>query len=283
MKKIQALIDRIDEFPTLPSIYTSLLEVISNPNSTVQDVANIIQKDQSSTVKILKSVNSSLYGIQGKISNLNQAIFYLGFNEVKNLLISISVIDIFSNIKSSSNFNIADFWKHSIAVGVITRSIGKLLSIKDLDNFFLSGIIHDIGKLFFLKFFKDEYLDLINSTGKNNRLIIEEELDAFGVSHCVVGSLIAMKWKLPVPITNVINNHITGLISGKPDLLCMSVHLADIIARTLELGNPGDNFVPEPNFDIWKEMMLPQGAIMNIYPEIINNYNQSINVLLINK
>ena len=90
MLDIKVLIAKIDSFPTLPTIYTSLLEATSNPRSTIQDVANVLMQDQSSVTKLLKVVNSPLYGLSSKITSVSQAIMFLGFTEVKNIVLVIS-------------------------------------------------------------------------------------------------------------------------------------------------------------------------------------------------
>ncbi len=118
---------KVEDFPTLPTIYTRMVEAISNPRTTVQDVADIIIKDQASTAKILKVVNSPLFGIQKTVNNVTDAIFFLGFNEVKNIVLTLSVMDMFSDTDSFDSFNVVDLWKHSIAVAIIS----KLLAVKD--------------------------------------------------------------------------------------------------------------------------------------------------------
>ena len=281
MKDIEKTLRYVEDFPTLPTIYSALLDVIANPHSTVQDVADVISKDQSSALKILRTVNSSLFGLQTRVDTLSTAIFHLGFNEVKNLVVALSVIDLFSNMKSIQSFNIVDFWKHSIAVGVVSRIIGKTLGVKNLENFFLAGIIHDIGKLFFLKYFKEDFTKVSSIIAEENISIREAEVMVFGINHCVAGEIIAERWRLSSSIKNVIRNHTTGFVDGNFNTLCASVHIANIIARLMELGNPGDHLVPEPNFQIWKELNFPQDTFVKLHKYILQDYQQSASILLL--
>jgi HD-like signal output (HDOD) protein len=282
MIKLENVIEQIEEFPTLPTIYTQLLEVMANPRSTVADVANIISQDISSSTKILKHVNSPFYHIQGEIDTISQAIFYIGFNEVKNLVITLSVLDIFNEKHSDSKFNIVDLWKHSIAVGVITRIIGQLIGIKNIENYFLSGVIHDIGKLFFLKTMKKEYTTVVDYVADKNVVIQNAEEKIFGFDHMLTGGLLAKKWKLPQTITNSIVNHNTGRVKDQADIQVSCVHLANIIARIMEFGFPGDDLVPQPNKEIWNFLNIDPATYPQILTKITDNYEQSLSILLLN-
>jgi putative nucleotidyltransferase with HDIG domain len=281
MRDINELVEKINEFPTLPTIYSALLEVLSNPRTTVQDVADVISKDQASSLKILKIVNSAVYGLQSKIDSIAQAIFYIGFNEVKNIVLTLSVIDVFTRTKSMVNFNIVDFWKHSIAVGIITRKLGNVVGVKNTENYFLAGIIHDIGKLFFLRSMNDDYMKVISYVQEKKLSIMDMELKLIGFDHTTAGELLAEKWQLPESIKQTIKYHHTGMVEGNWDLMIACVHLADIVARLLELGNPGDDLVPTPNLEVWKKLDMPENAFTKMYDNLIFEYSQSLGILLL--
>ncbi|MDQ1265126.1 MAG: hypothetical protein QG635_276 [Bacteroidota bacterium] len=276
---VNRVLDQVNEFPTLPTIYSALLDVIANPRSTVADVAKIIERDQSSAVKILKAVNSSVYGLQVKVTTISQAIFHLGFNEIKNLVITLSLVKIFSGINSVNSFNIVDFWKHSIAVGVITRLIGSVRGEKNIEDYFVSGIIHDIGKLFFLKFFPKEYSEAVDDAFNKDITIRQSESGKFNATHNMVGDVIAKKWKLPVGIRNVITSHFSGMVNGKCESLVATVHLANIISKIMKLGASGDKLVQQPNIQMWEALNLPANSIMSMMPRILSDYNQSASIL----
>ncbi|MCZ6674926.1 MAG: HDOD domain-containing protein, partial [Verrucomicrobia bacterium] len=163
MEKIEDIIGSVDDFPTLPTIYSKLLDMLANPHTTATSLAKFISNDPSAATKILKTVNSPVYGLQGKIDTMSQAIFHLGFHEVKNLMMALSIIDLFSKLDSVQNFSVVDFWKHSIAVGVISKLLGKKLSVQHIEPYYLAGILHDIGKILFLREFSDEYSRVVKT------------------------------------------------------------------------------------------------------------------------
>jgi HD-like signal output (HDOD) protein len=255
--------------------------MLENPNSTSGDVANLISKDQSSVSKILKAANSSFYAIRGRIDTVSQAIFHIGFDEVKNLIIAMGIMDIFNNTKVIQVMNPVDFWKHSIAVGVFSRLIAQNLGITKLENYFIAGVLHDIGKVFLLKFFGNDFARAINLAREKNLLIKEAEVETLGISHTAIGEIIAEQWRLPGNLKAAVSNHTTGIVGGKIDLLVAVVHLADIAARMYQLGNPGDCLVPAPNRDVLDKIELPPKLFSSIYKQVLVAYSEATNLFLL--
>ncbi|MCX6153942.1 MAG: HDOD domain-containing protein [Candidatus Kapabacteria bacterium] len=280
MIQVEHFIRKLDELPTLPTIYTALSDVMANPRSTVSDAANIISRDQASTAKVLKHANSSIYGIRGQISTISQAIFFIGFEEVKNLIIALSIMKMFSGLKVSKTLNPVDLWKHSIAVGVISRLIGKGLGIKHLEDFFIAGILHDVGKLMFYKFLPTEYSEVVNYSNEKKISLREAEAEKLGITHTIVGEMLAEKWRLPRNIKNTISSHHSCLVDGKIDETAYCVHLADIIAHFMQYNISNLGMIPKPNINLWNEFNFSEGFFSKLYPQIIRDYEESASLLL---
>lgn len=282
-ENLQSIIDEsITDFPTLPTIYSNLLEMMSNPNTSLDDLANLISKDPASTIKILRTVNSAVYGLQGKVSTINQAIFHVGFNEVKNLIMAISVMDVFRDTSSVKSLSLIDLWKHSIAVGVITRAIGKAAGIKKIDNYYIAGMLHDLGKLFFLRQLNEKFKSVLKEVEQSRISIYEAEFMTLGMNHEESGELIANKWSLPKSIVDSIRYHHSGVSPSSEDrVLVACVHLANIYAKLLEYGYSGDDIVHRPNPEIWSILDLEHGKLKLLLPEIKEAYDQTVSILLL--
>lgn len=283
MINLDGIIQRINEFPTLPTIYSNLMDVMVNPRSTAMDVANVVSKDQASASKVLKAANSSVYGFQGRVTNISQAVMFLGFEEIKNLITALSIIDLFASIKTKNAINPVNLWKHSIAVGTLARSIGKTIGVKEIENYFLAGILHDLGKLLFYKIIPDSYSKVMNYSVENRITHREAELKIIGTNHLVAGEILAEKWKLPLAIRNVIRYHSAGTISGKIDELVSCVHIANISANMFGFGSKGDETLQEPNKSVWKDLDLPHNFFTSNIAKFQAEYEESVKLLLKNK
>ncbi len=280
MTLIEKIISGVNNLPTLPTVYSALSEAVDNPLTSSEDLAKLIASDQASAFKILKVINSPFYGFRRRIDTISQGILYLGFNEVKNIISALSVINFFSKNKLILDFNPVDFWAHSIGVGITTRIIGTTIGERNIENYFLAGIIHDIGKLVFFEFAPDDYKHVLEIVESENCFIKDAEAKVFGIDHTVAGQMLAEKWKMPQSIQDTIRQHHNGFIPGEINKLVAAVHIGDITARMLELGNPGDNLVPEPSNKAWEILGIPKGFFCLMRKKIKDDFTQTVRLML---
>lgn len=219
MTLVDRICEQVNSLPTLPTVYATLTELINNPRATPEDAAGVIANDQASAFKVLRSANSAFYGLHGHIDTISQAIIHLGFNEVKNLIAAISIINMFSKDNTLNNFRHVDFWAHSIGVGLITRYIGQVKGLGNVENFFLAGILHDIGKLVFAEYAKNEYIEALAFAKDKGIPIKDAEMTVLGIDHTFAGGLLADKWKIPVSIKNAIHYHHSGIVADQHSVM----------------------------------------------------------------
>src|SRR5512147_968781 len=144
-KHVLEKLDRIREIPTLPSIVLELNRLLQDPDTSVARISQTIEKDQATALKILKLVNSAFYGLQSKVGDLRSAVIMLGFNAVRNAIVPVSVIEALSSKTKLPGFDFTDFWKHSLAVAVTSKSIAYSTRLNSPDNCFVGGLLHDVG------------------------------------------------------------------------------------------------------------------------------------------
>ncbi len=281
MDLIDKIFNTVNNLPTLPTVYSTLSEAIEDPNTNTERLAQIISSDQVSSFKILRVANSPFYGFHGRIDTISQAILYLGFNEVRNIVFALSVINFFSKDKLLLHFRPVDFWAHSIGVGIATRMIGSAAGEKKLENYFLAGIFHDIGKLLFFEYAHKEYASVLELLESKQLRIKDAEVEIFGVDHARVGQMLAEKWKLPESIQDAIFYHHTGVVRNQSNNLVASVHLGNIVARIMELGYAGDNLIPEPNYKIWETIKIPNGAFTNMRKSLKEDFELTVRLMLV--
>ena len=239
MELASNLIKNIKEFSTLPTVYSSLVDVLADPKSTTQDVSNIIACDQASTTKVLKVVNSPFYGFSGQIDTVSRAIVILGFNEIYNLILASYLMDLFLKKDAVLDFRPVDFWGHSIAVGIATRLIGQNLGLPNQENFFVTGVLHDIGKLVFFEFLEDQFAAALALSKRTQQSLHSAEMTVFGIDHSETGALLAERWRFPSSIVQAIRHHQTGIVPGKTDELTAAVHLGNILLPGLGIRLSG--------------------------------------------
>lgn len=238
--KMLKRLDRIEDLPTLPGIAIEVNRMLLNYDITIKKLTDTIEKDQAMVSKILKLVNSAFFGLRGKIGTIPHAIVVLGFNTIRNAVVSSSIIDAFSVKESLNGFDIMDFWKHSIAVAVTSKYLAEKTGIHPADDCFVAGLLHDMGKIVLLKHFKDLFQKVWLSVQENNLSFYAAEKRQIQIDHAWIGGYLTRKWQLPIALVDSIRYH----HAVRPDVdnqnLLLIIHTADIITNTCAKGLKND-------------------------------------------
>ena len=230
--KILKQLDLIEDLPTLPAVAMEVNKMLLDYDTIINELSDTIEKDQAMVSKILKLVNSSFFGLRGKISNISHAIVVLGFNTIRNAVVSISIIDAFSIKESLDGFDITDFWKHSLSVAVTSKYLAEKTGIHSSDDCFVGGLLHDMGKIVLLQHFKDLFQKVWLAVNGNNLSFYEAEKSQIPIDHAQIGGYLARKWQLPAALVDAIQYHHSVKSDADDQNLSMIIHAANIIANT---------------------------------------------------
>jgi putative nucleotidyltransferase with HDIG domain len=216
----------IQEFATLPQIAIKVLSMLENDYALdIRELSKMIETDTSLTIKLIRVANSPLFAIGAAINSVQQAVLTLGLNRVSNIVIGISI---FSKFMYSSNATmralLEKYWKHTSAVGVVSKSLCKYAGFNFKDIEFLGGLLHDIGKIAMIQFDNlNMYLNVIDLVENKFQNEYEAEERIFGMNHCDVGNEIAHKWKLPTTLSSIISHHNNFMKSNKEDQTVVAI------------------------------------------------------------
>lgn len=227
-----AKLDGIENLPTLPVMVQQIQKLINSPNSSMNQIGALISKDQAIAARVVRLVNSAFYGLGRKVSSIPQAIVVLGLNTVKNLVTGVSVIRMFETTDKASIFNRDMFWLHSLGCAMGARLLAKNLGRNEPEDFFLAGLLHDIGVLILDQFFHDEFLRVLTYADEKHIDYYTAEQMVLGLTHCDVGAIVAEKWKIPDFLIQTMKYHHTS-VNQDPEINCdviNIVHIADAAA-----------------------------------------------------
>ncbi len=265
---LKRIIERVRDLPTLPRTVLKITELVNDPKSSAKDLAKVITDDQVLTARLLKLVNSSFYGFPQKISTVTGAIVLLGFDAIRNLLLTTSVLGLFTTKSRESSFEIERLWDHSIGCAVGAKVIGDYMRYDKIEEIFVSGLLHDIGKIVEMLFLKDDFDKVISMVQGDNILMVDAERCALEYTHADVGRLLAEKWNMSSKLVNVIAHHHQPSIAGRFSQEAAIVHLADILCRAMDMGSGGDNKIPPLEREAWDILQLKVSAIEPIAEEM---------------
>ena len=230
----QALIKDSLKLFSLPDIYFQVSEMIGDPRFSVKDIGDVISKDPALSMRLLKIVNSSVYGFQSRIDRVSRAITIVGIEELKSLVFATSVINKFNQIPSEL-VDMTDFWLRSVRCAVIAKHLAIESSVLHHERIFLSGLMHDIGSLVFYNKLPEQSMQVLMSANHDRSLVESFEQEIIGFTHAEVGSQLIKSWGLPESIYEAVacylspeQSHVHKLDSF---LLCLAARLTDVEQR----------------------------------------------------
>lgn len=239
-KLIQKYIDRM---PSLSTTVTKVLEICNKPNTSANDLNRVISLDPVLTGQVLKLINSAYYSLPNQISSLTRAIIMLGLNTVKNLALSTAVLGSMGREDSFQSLSMDEFWTHSIGVGVMAKALAIRKGIPTMlqEEFFVSGLLHDLGKIPLNNCFAAEYSQAQELAKLEQGPLLKAEDMMLGFDHGKVGKMIAEKWQLSGSLVALLRfHHAPAEAPEKARLLVAIVALANLYANLFDVGSAGD-------------------------------------------
>ncbi|RNC81767.1 MAG: HDOD domain-containing protein [Phycisphaera sp.] len=236
------LLEEVLSCPTLPSLPAVAIEVIEltrDVNVEMDRLAATIQNDQGLSAKVLKTVNSSYYGLRKKCGTIRQAIVVLGLSAVKSLTLGFSLVSCI-DLKDKDGFDHNEYWRRGLFTGVAARSIAKAAKCDLQDEAFLGGLLQDVGMVALYETLGDRYIRIIEQTGGDHRKLPGFEIAEFELQHPDIGAMMATRWKLPEELIQPVKYHERPSAgpSGDIGLLVKAVGLGNIVADVLTNDDP---------------------------------------------
>ncbi len=245
----------IKTMPPLPDIYIKIEKLNQNQWATIADFGKVLEFDPGITTRLLRMANSALFSFKRKIKSVKDAVSLMGTREIVSL---VRIACITGNLKATPDIqgHVKEIWKHSANCAIVAKMIYEKTDICKTpnlaDELFIAGIIHDIGKIVLLKYFKDIYLSFLNNPDVSSYPKVSEEKNFIGVSHTEVGMRIADHWKLPESLRDVVTYHHDPMVKPDSDLV-MIIHISDIVTKLILKAIP-EGQDPELNSEILEKI-----------------------------
>ena len=234
--KVERILSSVYNVPTVPQIITEVSNLIDNPKTSASILGKMISNDQGLVTKILTIANSPLHGIPRRVATIDFAIVVLGFTQVKNIVLALSMMETLK-VVGNRKFDQKKYWMHSILTAAAAKRIADDLGYQTSGEVFTAGLLHDLGIPIIYKFFNKEYKEIIDVVSKNEMTYLEAEENFLGITHQEVGRYLVDRWNLPTSIADVISYHHKPSLAENNRELTALVHLADNMTRKLMIGD----------------------------------------------
>ena len=231
----------IAQLPTLSPAHRKILALLSCEDDRVDipEVVRTIEVDTGLTLSVLRVCRAAAFGFRGDTIEL--AITFLGIDKIRSVVQAAIVFNVFDlsvvGNGADDGFTLLELWKHSLACGVIMEQGGR--QVKGRDHF-IAGMLHDIGKFIIRLRWPDHFDEILRLVEEESKTMCEAERELLGITHADVGYELARKWELPPTIGTSIAFHHHPSRTMQHRRLASLVHVADIMAHTLDIGHGGD-------------------------------------------
>ncbi|WP_047960182.1 HDOD domain-containing protein [Desulfovibrio sp. TomC] len=218
--------------PPLPEAYLALRRAAENPMSTVAEVASVVSLDPSLAAYVLRLANSPLFTPAGRVETVSRAVGLIGLTEIVNLAAGAVLTRLFDKPPRPDLLSLPDFWRHAVAVGLLSRAVARRRDAVGSERFFVAGLLHDMGRLVLAVAEPDlAGAALARAVDTGISLAGAERLE-FDFDHAALGGRICGKWLLPQSLIEGVAGHHNPSLA--PDsVVAAAVHVADFMANAL--------------------------------------------------
>jgi signal transduction histidine kinase/HD-like signal output (HDOD) protein len=292
-KRVELILQQLQQLPTLPAVAVRVLEVTGRDESSARAVVDLISSDQALTAKLLQLVHRADVGVRGEVNSVDRAVVLLGFDAVRSAVLAISVFQALQPDPSrpATRFNREEFWKHSLAVaccaellaGALPEPAGGEAPAVEGSEAFVCGLLHDIGKVALDVMLPKSFDRIIEAADMLHGNIADLERTVVGLDHMVIGKRLAECWQLPVTLRECIWLH-----GQSPDALPATVKdvrlvnlitLADLLVREQHIGYSGNYTWPSFRSSLMQSLKLSEKAIERALHQLLRKTEQRANAL----
>jgi putative nucleotidyltransferase with HDIG domain len=260
-RELRNSIEQVINSPTISGVARRAMELASSSDTSLLDLGAFIARDGAIVTRVLKTVNSVIYGIPRRISSPTEAVLFLGLDAVRGLLLHLTVFDLMKE-------TMVGLWEHSAGCAIASRLIARMKGFKDPEEAAIYGLLHDVGKTILLIRQPQVYARALEDAKVTHASIRAMETEYFGVNHATAGAWLIKQWRFPRKLVEVIKYHHAPQLAKGARLETAIAHLADILVRGRGFGFAGDHEVPPVDPLAWALIGLSKSDLRDVLKEM---------------
>jgi len=273
MHSAQELVTCIESLAALPSVYYRVREQLESPDGSTSEVARLVETDPALTTGVLKLVNSAFYGFSRKIESVERAIIVLGLKQTHELVLAITVSNVFSGI-CPQYMDMKRYWIGCMITALTARELAHLTCNPAAGRLFVIGLLADIGHLVMYQTVPDLTIEAQAIADVRNESLYEAERRIVGCDSAEVGAALMDNWKLPPSFAEVIGAQITPRLAGKHVTEAELLHIALAVSKADRYNEPSEQALQRIDQRIWNNLRLDP----SIFPRIREAVEMSLSL-----
>jgi putative nucleotidyltransferase with HDIG domain len=241
---IKEITTKIQSFPSMPATGAKMLKMLEDPETTVDEIEDVLRHDPGLTGNVLKLANSSYFGIPSKVASTRQAVLLLGLKKLIQLVIASCVNAVMDKPVPGYNMAPGNLWRHSIAVSIASEALVKGKKNLAVDDIFTPALLHDIGKLILGNFVKEDQAAIEKIANQGVPYVVAENM-VLGTDHAEIGAQTLTQWSFPPDVVDAVRWHHDPDFPEKPGSAIDIVYLANLLCQTDDAGHENGTYCAE--------------------------------------
>ncbi len=229
--------------PSLSTINSALRELLNADQRYTSQISEIIRRDPSLTSRLLRLVNSVYYGLTTPVNSIEEAVFYLGVRQIRQLAMVTPVIEDFQKLAGNTVFPWREFWQHCIGTAIMTREVVSVVMVPSDEADYVAGLVHDVGKIVMASAFPTQFAEVHRLIASGAADLLATETEVLGLDHAELGAIYLHNHNLPEVMVDVARYHHRSAEAKQNAPLVAAVQIADMLVRYAKIGTSGN---PEP-------------------------------------
>lgn len=232
--ELEELIDSTVNIPTIPTTLVEINRVVTSPDGSAKDAAEVIARDPAIAAKVLRLVNSSVYALRNPVSSIGLACSILGLKTIRNVVVQATVLQTFARLPEIQDFDTAGLWDHSFKAAAAARLLTTHTKAEvglDKDEAYTSGLVHDVGKMILLQSQTQNFALALRTSRREGLPLAKAEAALFGFSHAHVAGLLARRWHLSAGLQAAVMYHHSPGAEAEEWVKGFLVHAANTLAH----------------------------------------------------
>lgn len=250
-KEIDARLAVCPSLPSLSSINKALQGLLLAEQRYSAQISEIIRRDPSLTSRLLRLVNSVYYGLSTPVNSIEEAVFYLGVRQIRQLAMVTPIIEDFQRLSKQCAFPWRDFWQHCIGTAILTREVVSSFQTPTDESDYVAGLVHDVGKIVMAWTFPDHFAEIHSRAEQGARDLVEIENEVLGIDHGELGALYLERHRLPELMVKSARFHHHPQQADDHRMIIAAVQIADLLMRNAQIGCSG-NYIEVTSDDCLK-------------------------------
>ncbi|HOW68723.1 MAG TPA: HDOD domain-containing protein [Candidatus Paceibacterota bacterium] len=248
-EQIEIRLKSCARLPSLSSINSALRELLNADQRYTSQISEVIRRDPSLTARLLRLVNSVYYGLTTPVNSIEEAVFYLGVRQIRQLAMVTPVIEDFQRLAGNTAFRWREFWQHCIGTAIMAREVISTIMVPSDEVDYVAGLVHDVGKIVMAAAFPQHFAAIHQQIAAGDFELCEVESEILGLNHAELGAIYLKNHNLPDIMVETAQYHHEPQRANHHAQIVAAVQIADLLVRHAGIGNSGNS--REISQEVW--------------------------------